>query len=736
MSAPEAGIIDLTISGMTCASCSTRLERVLNQTPGVTRAQVNLATEKARILTADGGPNLDDLIAVVQRTGFEAAPIATTAERQAAEKEKIAKRTAAEEHALALSIALTLPLVLPMLFMVWEIDILLPAWVQLALASLVQFGVGKRFYVGAWKSLRGGAGNMDVLVALGTSAAYGLSTWTVLSGGHAHALYFEGAAMVITLVLLGKTLEARAKRGTSEAIDALSSFRSESAAIERDGQIVIVPVSSLFIDDVILIRPGELVPVDGEIVEGASHLNESLITGESMPVSKEIGDKVTGGTMNGEGLVRVRVEAVGADTKLAHIIDFVESAISSKAPVQKLVDKISAVFVPVVVVIAIAAFFWWLQKDGLGQALIVAASVLVVACPCALGLATPAALIVGVGAAARDGILIRDAEALEIVHRSKVVVFDKTGTLTEGRPTVTAIHAADGDNNRLLRLTAAAQQGSEHPLAKAILERAKTDELSPLPSVSEFTAIPGKGLLASVEGKKLFIGNQRLANEQGADLKAFADIADKLEAEGKTVIWIGEIGQAILGLMALSDPIKPAARLAIQRLKKMSVKTIMLTGDNRRAAQVVGTELGIAGIVSEILPEEKAAAILRLKQEGNVVAMVGDGVNDAPALAAADIGIAMGTGSDVAMHTAGITLMHGDPSLVADAIIISRITQKKIRRNLFWAFVYNIIAIPLAVKGELTPMAAGAAMALSSVSVVLSSLRLRKAYRKRKKKGY
>jgi Cu+-exporting ATPase len=389
-----------------------------------------------------------------------------------------------------------------------------------------------------------------------------------------------------------------------------------------------------------------------------------------------------------------------------------------------------------VVVIAIAAFFWWLQNDGLGQALIIAASVLVVACPCALGLATPAALIVGVGAAARDGILIKDAEALEIAHKTKVVVFDKTGTLTEGRPTVTFIHAADGDTARLLNLTAAAQQGSEHPLAKAILGKAEAEGLTSLPSVSEFTAIPGKGLLASVEGKKLFIGNPRLASEQGADLSAFATIAEKLEFEGKTVIWIGEIGQGILGLMALSDPIKPSARLAIQRLKKMRIETVMLTGDNRRAAEAVGAELGITRVLSEVLPEEKAKEIIRLKQEGKVVAMVGDGVNDAPALAAADVGIAMSTGTDVAMHTAGITLMRGDPSLIADAIIISRITRKKIRRNLFWAFIYNLIAIPLAVQGSLTPMAAGAAMAMSSVSVMFSSLRLRKDYRERKKRGY
>jgi Cu+-exporting ATPase len=734
MSVPQAGIIDLAISGMTCASCSTRLERVLNQTPGVSRAQVNLASEKARIETNEGGPNLSDLVAVVQRAGFEAAPLATTAERRAIEKAEIAKRVAGEERLLALSLFLSLPLTLPMIFMIWEIDIALPAWVQLLLASIVQFGVGKRFYLGAWKSLRGGAGNMDVLVALGTSAAYGLSAWTVFSGGHAHDLYFEGAAMVITLVLLGKTLEARAKRGTSEAIDALSRYRTESAAIERDGQVQVVPISSLFIGDVILIRPGELVPVDGEIVEGASHLNESLITGESMPVGKEIGDKVTGGTMNGEGLLRVRVEAVGAEAKLAHIISFVEAALSSKAPVQKLVDKSSAIFVPTVVVIALAAFFWWLQTSDLERALIVAASVLVVACPCALGLATPAALIVGVGAAARDGILIRDAEALEIAHKTKIVVFDKTGTLTEGQPTVTAIHAADGDNNRLLLLTAAAQQGSEHPLAKAIVKMAETMGLTALPAVNDFTALPGKGLAASVEGRKLFIGNQRLVQEQGVDASAFTAIADKLEATGKTVIWIGEAGQGVLGLMALSDPIKPSARLAVERLKKMRVETIMLTGDNRRAAESVGIELGITRVIAEILPEEKAAEILRLKQTGKVVAMVGDGVNDAPALAAADIGIAMSTGTDVAMHTAGITLMRGDPSLIADAIIISRITHKKIRRNLFWAFIYNLIAIPLAFNGALTPMAAGAAMAMSSVSVAVSSLRLKKEYRKRKKK--
>ncbi|AKH21625.1 heavy metal translocating P-type ATPase [Sedimenticola thiotaurini] len=719
---------ELLISGMTCAACSTRLEKVLSRLPGVERAVVNLATEKASVTAPAGLVSQAELIAAVERAGFKAAPVATAAEQQARLQVLAEQRRSRELRKLILALALSLPLALPMLLMPFGIQAELPPFWQLALATPVQFWLGWRFYEGAYKSLRGGAGNMDVLVVMGTSAAWGLSAWVTLFGGAGGHLYFEAGAMVISLVLLGKWLEGRAKRSAASAIRALMDLQPELARVERDGGVVEVPAESVTHGEVVVIRPGERVPVDGLIVEGASQLDESLITGESLPVERSVGDRVTGASVNGSGLLRVEATTVGTESTLARIIRLVESAQASKAPVQKLVDQISAIFVPVVAGIALLTFLgWWLIGSNLEVAFIAAVSVLVIACPCALGLATPTALMVGTGVAARNGVLIKDAEALERAHHCSAVILDKTGTLTLGRPTVESVVALDGDAAALLQLTASAQQGSEHPLAHAILERAEADGLT-LQPVTDFNTLAGRGLAARLGDRKLLIGNSRLMNEQGIALDSLAAEAAQLENQGRTLMWVAETAPAagVLGYIAVSDPVKTEAPDAVAALKRQGILTVMLTGDNRHAARAVADRVGIDQVVAEVLPEEKAAEVVRLREQGRVVAMVGDGINDAPALAAADVGMAMGTGTDVAMHTAGITLMRGDPQLVSDAISISRATYGKIRQNLFWALIYNLIAIPLAASGLLSPVVAGAAMAMSSVSVVSNSLLLRR----------
>lgn len=720
--------LELLIGGMTCAACSSRLEKVLSRLPGVERAAVNLATEKASVTAPAGVVSLAAAIAAVEKTGFTATPAATAAQQQAQLQEKSAQQSRKELQQLVLAMLLSLPLALPMLLMPLGIHAELPALWQLTLATPVQFWLGWRFYEGAFKSLRGGAGNMDVLVAMGTSAAWGLSAWVTLFGGAGGHLYFEAAAMVITLVLLGKWLEGRAKRSAASAIRALMDLQPELARVERDGVVMEVPAESVIGGEVVQIRPGERVPVDGVILEGASQLDESLITGESLPVDKGVGERVTGASVNGSGLLRVEATTVGTESTLARIIRLVENAQASKAPVQKLVDQISAVFVPVVATIALVTFLgWWLIGSNLEVAFIAAVSVLVIACPCALGLATPTALMVGTGVAARNGVLIKDAEALERAHHSSAVVLDKTGTLTLGKPTVESVVAADGDTAGLLRLTASAQQGSEHPLAHAILSRAETDRLELLP-VADFNTLPGRGLSARLGERKLLVGNSRLMHEQGIKLDALGVEGEQLESRGRTLMWVAETAPTpgVLGYIAVSDPVKPEAVAAVAALKRQGILTVMLTGDNRHASRAVAEAVGIDRVVAEVLPEEKAAEVARLREQGRMVAMVGDGINDAPALAAADVGMAMGTGTDVAMHTAGITLMRGDPLLVADAISISRATYHKIRQNLFWALIYNLVAIPLAASGLLSPVVAGAAMAMSSVSVVSNSLLLRR----------
>jgi Cu+-exporting ATPase len=606
---------------------------------------------------------------------------------------------------------------------------MLNGWLQLALATPVQFWLGARFYRAGWKALRAGAGNMDLLVALGTSAGYGLSVYMLLKHaehGTPH-LYFEASAAVITLVLLGKWLEARAKRQTTEAIRALNALRPEVARVRREGVDTEVPIALVSVGDLVVIRPGERVAVDGIVVEGESQVDESLVTGESLPVAKLTGDKVTGGAVNAEGLLLVRTAAVGAETTLSRIVRLVESAQAKKAPIQHLVDRVSAVFVPVVLGIALLTVLGW----GLGtgdweQAILNAVAVLVIACPCALGLATPTAIMAGTGVAARHGILIKDAEALELAHEVKIVAFDKTGTLTEGRPQLLAAEAVDGDRVGLLSSAAAIQAGSEHPLAKAVVTAAAEAEVT-APAAIQVSAVPGKGISAEVSGQALRLGSTRYMQELGVDLSALAARATILQGEGRTVSWLANVTSSprLMGLLAFGDSVKPSARAAVERLRSQGVRSVLVTGDNRGSAAAVGAALDIDSIEAEVLPADKAAIVDRLKSGGARVAMVGDGINDAPALAAADVGIAMSTGTDVAMHAAGITLMHGDPALVADAIDISRRTSSKIRQNLFWAFGYNVVGIPMAAFGLLNPVVAGAVMAFSSVSVVLNALTLR-----------
>jgi Cu+-exporting ATPase len=720
--------IDLAITGMTCASCSSRVEKVLTRLPGVLRAEVNLATEKARVSIHDGAVTPAQLAAAIEAAGF-GAHVITASDRPDTDEKNAVARARRDIVMVCLSALLTLPLIAQMGFDFGGGHSMLPPFVQLALASPVQFIIGARFYVGAWKALRNGSGTMDLLVALGTSAAFGLSVGRMIGGGgNSHLvgpLYFEASTVVITLVLLGKWLETRAKRSASSAIRGLMALRPDSARVERDGRVVKVSVEEVALGEIVLLRPGERAPVDGVVIAGDGLMDESLLTGESMPVEKTPGDRVVAGAINGDGLLRVETTAIGADSTVARIIRMVEGAQASKAPVQRLVDRVAAIFVPVVVGLAAMTFAAWWFFDGDQQTAFTAAiSVLVIACPCALGLATPTAIMVGTGMAARMGILIKDAEALERARDVTCIVFDKTGTLTEGRPAVSDIVAADGDLNRLLTLAASAQQGSEHPLAHAVLEAAKAKGIA-LRSVSDFRALPGRGLRANVDGHALLIGSQRLMRQSQLDVLGLAERASGLESTGRTVMWVGD-GQRLIGLIAVSDKVKASAAAAVVQLKALGVRTVMLTGDNRRTAQVVADSLGLDETHAELLPEDKVAEIERLRAEGSVVAMVGDGVNDAPALAAADIGIAMGTGTDVAMQSAGITLMRGDPALLPAALSISRATYNKICQNLFWAFIYNIIAIPLAACGLLSPALAGGAMAFSSVSVVSNSLLLRR----------
>ena len=713
--------LELAIDGMTCASCVGRVERALLKVPGVRSAAVNLASERAHVEVL-GPPDPAALIQAVEAAGYHAT--ASSERRPAADAERRLQR---ERWAVIAGLLLAAPLVLPMFGELFGQHWMLPAWIQFLLATPVQFVLGARFYVAGWKAVRAGAGNMDLLVAIGTSAGYGLSLyqWWATPAGQMPHLYFEASAVVIALVLLGKYLESRAKRQTSAAIRALEALRPDRATRVIDGREEDVAIAALRLDDLVLVKPGERFPVDGEVVEGESQADEALISGESLPVNKAPGDRITGGAINGEGRLLVRTTALGGETVLARIIRLVEDAQAAKAPIQKLVDKVSQVFVPAVLVIAVFTLIGWLLTGAPAEvALINAVAVLVIACPCALGLATPTAIMAGTGVAARHGILIKDAEALEVAHAVQHIAFDKTGTLTEGKPRIVHIGLGEADEEELLRLAGGLQQGSEHPLAKAVLQRCAEQHIA-LPALSNSRALTGRGIAGEIEGRSLQLGSSRLLEENQLQAGPLAESARVWEAEGRTLSWLIETGSTprLLGLLAFGDLLKDGAAEAIAELRAQGITSHLISGDNQGSVAAVASVLGIDEPHAQVLPADKARLIGELRQHGTV-AMVGDGINDAPALAAADVGIAMGGGTDAAMHAAGITLMRGDPRLVPAALDISRRTYAKIRQNLFWAFIYNLVGIPLAAAGLLNPMFAGAAMALSSVSVVSNALLL------------
>jgi Cu+-exporting ATPase len=723
----ESSVRSFDIRGMTCAACSARLERVLKKTPGVLDARVNLALERADV-AVEPAMTPETIAAAVDRAGFSATlrsddPVVARAEREAREAEAAAARRRTG-RLLAVSALLTAPFIVAMIAMMAGFGHILPAYLQLVLATAVQVLAGRRFYRGAWNALRGGGANMDVLVSLGTTAAWSFSVYQMATVHHMveEHLYFEASAVVLTLVLLGKFLEERAKASTTRAVRSLMALRPETATeVAEDGSYRTVPVTRLLPGDRVLVRPGERVPVDGTILSGESHFDEAVITGESLPVLRAVGGPVVTGAVNGEGAVTVEVGAVGEDSTLGRITRLVENAQSGKAPVQRLVDRVSAIFVPVVVAVAVLAFALWLAfGGGLEQALAAAVAVLVIACPCALGLATPTALVAGTGAAARAGILIKDIEVLERAAHVGTVVFDKTGTLTAGRPELQALVASDGvDPARLLALAAGAQTGSEHPLARATIDRATRDGVAPL-AAEDVRAVPGKGLSARVDGETVLIGTATLLDEHGIDHAALDQAGLGRLGPEMTLAYV-TAGDKAIGLFGYADALRPEAPAAVTELSRRGIRTLLLTGDRPAAARAIAGAAGLDDWRADVLPEGKAAEVEALRAAGRRLAMVGDGVNDAPALAAADVGVAMGSGTDVAMETAGITLMRPDPRLVGAALDIAAATSRKIRQNLFWAFIYNVIGIPLAAFGLLTPALAGAAMAMSSVSVVTNA---------------
>ena len=722
--------VTLEIGGMTCAACSARVERVLARQESVQSATVNLALERAEIVPA-APVDVDDLVKVVEKAGFTAKPAAREAAKRKAEAEEAEAARRSEEgwlmFLLFFAVVMSAPFAFMMVAMALGLDWHLMPGVELTLATPVQILVGSRFYLGAYRSLRGGSANMDVLVSLGTSAAYLYSLALYISQGDDAAgnLYFESAVVILTLVLLGKLIETRAKRSTTSAIRSLMALRPETATVIRNGETMEIGIDDVVADDVVLVRPGERVAVDGWILGGESELDESLVTGESLPVAKEPGDKVIAGAINGSGALEVSAAAVGEDTTLARIIRLVETAQIGKAPIQRLVDRIASIFVPTVIAIAIVTFAGWLAFGGtFEQALIAAVSVLVIACPCALGLATPTALVAGTGAAARAGILIKDIEALEIAHRVDTVVFDKTGTLTAGSPAVVNITAADGDTDTVLRLAASANRASEHPLARAIVAEAESRQLG-ISTSERLRARPGRGVIATVSGASVLVGNETLMAEERIDIAPVAAEIDQLGDKPQTRVIVAKDRVAI-GMIALADPVRDEARGAVESLSDRNIRSIMMTGDAANVAEAVATDLRLDDWQGPVKPEDKSGRVADLRGDGRTVAMVGDGINDAPALAAADIGIAMGTGTDIAMETAGITLMRPDPRLVGAALDISRATTRKIRQNLFWAFIYNVIGVPLAAFGFLSPELAGAAMALSSISVVTNAALLKR----------
>ena len=756
-SVPTRTVLDVGVGGMTCASCVARVERALRKVPGVQEVAVNLATESAHITyalpaeaAADSATDMAQrLQRAVRNAGYEPRLHSAMAPAQAE------PGPWAGFMPVALGLALSAPLVLPMLGDALGQHWMLPPWLQWLLATPVQFYLGARFYQAGWHAARALTGNMDLLVALGTSAGYGLSLWLWWSApaGHTPHLYFEASAVVITLVLLGKWLEARAKRQTTAAIRALHALRPDSAhLLTRDGEVD-VPLHEIMVGDRLVVRPGERIALDGLLLEGSTHVDESMLTGEPLPVLREPGSQLTGGAINGEGRIVMQVQAVGAQTLLARIIRLVEDAQAAKAPIQRLVDQVAAVFVPVVLLVALLTLLGWLWAGaGTEVALMRAVAVLVIACPCALGLATPAAIMAGTGVAAQHGILIKDAQALELAHRVDTVAFDKTGTLTLGQPQLTAWVPAPGVDEALaLADLASVQSGSEHPLARAVVQAAQARAL-PCPAAQQVRAVPGRGTEGEVQGRRYSVGSLRWMQELGVVLGPLAAQAKQLQQQGATLSALAQwqpasshptsptpaqdAGRWVLqGLLAFADAPKPGAAQALAQLRARGLRCVMVSGDHRAAAEAMALRLGLqpqAGeVLADVLPGDKALAVRQLQQgaqpgQRHTVAMVGDGVNDAPALAAADVGMAMGNGTDVAMHAAGITLMRGEPQLVAAALDISRRTVRKIRQNLFWAFIYNVAGIPLAALGYLNPMVAGAAMALSSVSVMANALLLKR----------
>lgn len=718
--------VELDVFGMTCAACSNRIEKILNKQDGVKSAAVNLTTETASIEYNPGLLDLKALIDKIKNLGYDAKPKAEAEEKQT-HKEKEIKNMKTK---LIISAVLAAPLLVTMLVHLFNMtipDIFMNPWFQFVLATPVQFIIGWQFYVGAYKNLRNGGANMDVLVALGTSAAYFYSLYeafkTIGNPAYEPHLYFETSAVLITLILFGKYLEARAKSQTTNALSSLLSLQAKEARVIKDGEEVLIPVEEVAVGDRLIVKPGEKIPVDGMIAKGRTAVDESMLTGESIPIEKEVGAPVIGSTINKNGSIEMEATKVGKDTALASIVKVVEDAQGSKAPIQRLADVISGYFVPIVVVIAILTFAVWIAFVQPGQfesALVAAIAVLVIACPCALGLATPTSIMVGTGKAAENGILFKGGEHLERTHELEAIVLDKTGTITKGKPEVTDF---SGDEETL-QLLASAEKGSEHPLAEAIVAHA-TEKNIDLVEVDDFTAIPGHGIEATISSNHILVGNRKLMQDHQIDIGSAEQELIDYEVDGKTAMLIAIDGK-YRGIIAVADTIKETAPQAIRELKEEGLEVIMLTGDNERTAQAIAKQVGIDQVIAQVLPEEKADKIKEIQAQGKKVAMVGDGVNDAPALAIADIGIAIGTGTEVAIEAADVTILGGELLLIPKAIKVSHATIKNIRQNLFWAFGYNTAGIPIAAIGLLAPWIAGAAMALSSVSVVSNSLRLKR----------
>ena len=725
--------MEFDITGMTCAACANRIEKVLSKMEGIATTNVNLALEKATVEFNPSQVAIADIITKVEKLGY-GAHRKEDGQESVDYREKVIQK---QKRRFILSVILSFPLLWTMVghfsftSFLYLPDILMNPWVQMALATPVQFIVGKQFYIGAYKALRNGSANMDVLVVMGTSAAYFYSVYQAIATAgtqHEPHLYFETSAVLITLIILGKLLEANAKGRSSEAIKKLMGLQAKTARVVRGETEMEIPLEEVVIADIILVKPGEKIPVDGEVVEGHTAIDESMLTGESLPVDKKQGDVVFGSTINKNGFIQMKATKVGRNTALAQIIKVVEDAQGSKAEIQRLADKISGVFVPIVVGIAIVTFLVWLLWVTPGeftQALEVLITILVIACPCALGLATPTSIMAGSGRAAEFGILFKGGEHLEQTQRIDTVVVDKTGTVTHGKPVLTDILLATGQEEvKFLTLIGAAEKQSEHPLAEAIVHGIR-DKAIELGDAQFFEAIPGYGVQATVSGQSVVIGTRKLMQQNGIDITTVQSTMETLESDGKTVM-LAAINGKYAGLVAVADTIKETSAEAIHRLQAMGIQVIMMTGDNRRAAQAIGKEVGVDAVIAEVLPEGKAEEVKKLQVDGKKVAMVGDGINDAPALATADIGMAIGTGTDVAMEAADVTLIRGDLNSIADAIIMSRKTMRNIKQNLFWAFGYNILGIPIAAAGLLAPWVAGAAMAFSSVSVVLNALRLQR----------